>query len=139
MGSYGFSEEDVERLMRRPGTPEAIAAVIKTAKRQKYNAQPTEIDGHVFPSQREARRYGELKLLQQAGEISRLEIQPQFPLMVTNPAGILVTVARYSADFKYIRDGATVIEDAKGFRTNTAYLLRKRLVEAQYGVSIVEV
>ena len=47
----------------------------------KYNAIPTTVDGIRFASKREARRYLELKLLQKAGHISDLELQPRFRLM----------------------------------------------------------
>ncbi|MDD3747626.1 MAG: DUF1064 domain-containing protein, partial [Anaerostipes sp.] len=42
----------------------------------KYGARKTVIDGITFDSKREAKRYQELKLLEQAGEISYLELQP---------------------------------------------------------------
>jgi hypothetical protein len=109
-------------------------------KRGKYRAEPTEVDGHRFPSKREATRYEHLKLMQKAGEIADLELQPQYPLIVTTPAGVKVQAGVYTADFRYTRKGGgTVIEDAKGFKSNEAYRLRKRIVEAQYGIEIQEV
>ena len=46
----------------------------------KYYNQKITIDGHEFPSKKEGNRYLELKLLQKAGEISNLELQPRFLL-----------------------------------------------------------
>jgi hypothetical protein len=43
-------------------------------QRPKYGNRKTEIDGYLFDSQAEARRYKELKLMQAAGEIDTLEL-----------------------------------------------------------------
>ncbi len=102
-------------------------------RRRKYGALPTIVDGIRFASRREARRYQALDLLQRAGEIRDLELQPAFPIRVND-----VTVAKYVADFRYVtRMGEVVIEDAKGVRT-PVYRLKKKLVEALYGVRILE-
>lgn len=41
-------------------------------KKSKYGAVKTEVDGIMFDSKREASRYQELRLLEQAGEIANL-------------------------------------------------------------------
>lgn len=113
--------------------------------RHKYRAKPAEIDGRRFASQREARRYQELVLMQMAREIADLECQPVFPLHVVKlyrngwPIEI-ATVAKYVADFRYmnLRTGEIVVEDVKGFRTET-YRLKKKLAEAIHGITITEV
>ena len=46
----------------------------------KYGAIRTTVDGVTFASKAEARRYAELKLLEQAGEIKGLELQPKFDI-----------------------------------------------------------
>lgn len=106
--------------------------------RSKYgNRWTTAADGRKFQSAREARRYGVLRLLEAAGEIANLELQPKFPCVVN---GVLVTTWR--GDFRYFdkATGAVVIEDAKSKATRTeAYVVRKKLVEALYGITIVEV
>ena len=38
----------------------------------KYHAKHTVIDGHTFPSRKEARRYQELKLMERAGAFKGL-------------------------------------------------------------------
>jgi hypothetical protein len=100
-------------------------------------------DGILFASQRECRRYGELKLLEKAGEISGLECQPSFVLWAQRyPCQLVnmpVIVAKYIADFRYYRrDGELVIEDVKGVRT-PLYRLKKRITEVQYGIAITEI
>lgn len=110
------------------------ARCFRRSRRSKYGAVSTMVDGVKFASGREARRYMDLKLLQCAGEISGLELQPVFPLLVDG-----VQVGKYLADFRYYKaDGELVIEDSKGFKTST-YRLKKRIVEAIYGIQVQEV
>lgn len=52
------------------------ASVRVRFRSSKYGAQRTTIDGIAFASKREASRYQELKLMQMAGEIQDLELQP---------------------------------------------------------------
>lgn len=80
------------------------------------------IDGYSFDSQAEANRYGELKLLQQAGAIERLRVHPRFNLNVKG-----IKVCAYVADFDYYdkeRGGKYTVEDVKpkGFMTREAKL-----------------
>lgn len=99
----------------------------------KYNAKKTEIDGFVFDSKKEAARYQELKVLEQAMEIHDLELQPEFFCIVNGRK-----VCKYRADFRYVQDGTTIIEDVKGMRTDV-YKLKKKLVEALYDIEIQEI
>jgi hypothetical protein len=113
-------------------------------RRSKYAAVPTTIDGVRFSSKKEAARYLELKMLQKAGEIKGLELQPKFPLYVGKVGERIERadkpVCSYIADFRY-REGPTGIlriEDVKGMKT-PVYRLKKKMVEAQYGIEIREV
>lgn len=104
-------------------------------KRGKYGAIPTVIDGIRFASKKEARRYGELKTLQAAGRISGLTLQPRYELHVNGKK-----VGVYTGDFRYVEGAAIVVEDVKSKATKTtAYRLRKKMVEAQYGITVHEV
>jgi hypothetical protein len=110
----------------------------------KYGAKPTIIDGVRFASKAEARRYQELRLLEKAGEVKELELQPKFPLHVPvkGRANLFQQVAFYVADFRYRRGprGVLVIEDVKSKPTKTpVYRLKKRMFETQYGLDITEV
>lgn len=106
----------------------------------KYRAHPTVIEGIRFASQREGARYLELRLLEKAGHICELELQPKFPVYVCRRQnGELHEAFRYVADFRY-REGADkrlVVEDVKGMRT-AIYRLKKKAVELQYGIEIRE-
>jgi len=99
----------------------------------KYKAVKTVIDGYKFSSKLEARRYIDLKLLEKAGEIKHLELQPRFelqPKFIKN--GIKYRKIEYVADFLYQnKDNGITIEDSKGFKT-PMYQLKKKLFEYKY-------
>jgi hypothetical protein len=101
--------------------------------RSKYGNKRTLYDGIWFDSDAESKRYATLKLWQQAGIISQLELQPQYPCVINGKKCFL-----YKADFRYTRDGQQVIEDVKGYRTKE-YILKKKVIEALYNIEIVEV
>ncbi|HAN37650.1 MAG TPA: hypothetical protein DCQ29_02005 [Chitinophagaceae bacterium] len=107
----------------------------KPKKRHKYGANKTEVDGIVFDSAKEAKRYKELKLLLKAGSIGLLERQVRFQL---NNGGQFSY--EYVADFVYLdhATGKKVVEDAKGFRTKE-YLKKKRLMKKLHNIQIKEV
>lgn len=102
-------------------------------KRNKYGAIKTTVDGITFDSKAEAKRYWELKILQNAGEIQKLELQPRFDCKVNGKH-----VTTYVADFAYFTDACRVYEDVKGVRTRE-YIIKKKLVEAIFNVEITEV
>lgn len=110
------------------------AALAEQPKPSKYRNRKTKVDGITFASAREARRYGQLKLMERAGEITDLVLQPKFPLDVNGKP-----VCRYVADFGYrTRTGARIVEDAKGFRTKE-YAIKAMLFAAIHGFPITEV
>lgn len=100
----------------------------------KYHNRKVALDGFVFDSVKEARRYQDLKLLEATGEIHSLERQVKFNIDA-NWKHICV----YYADFVYeTKEGKQITEDVKGMRT-PMYRLKKKLVEALYGIEITEV
>lgn len=114
--------------------------------RNKYGAKPEYVNGHRFASGREANRYRQLLLMETAGEIADLELQPKFPFEINGRPVLIKSAgypngrrASYTADFKY-RDRKhgyrETVEDAKGADTS-ASRLRRAIVAAQYGVEIV--
>lgn len=119
-------------------------ATLRFSGRSKYGAVPTLVDGVKFASKAEARRYVELKLLEKAGVISGLTLQPRFALVVQAADGTPRTIGSYVADFAYSagsRSGATGqagVEDVKGHAT-PLYKWKKKHVEAQYGITIREI
>lgn len=109
-------------------------------RRNKYNAKKTMVDDIIFDSEMEAGRYKVLKLFERAGEIKDLRLQVPFVFLLNGKK-----IFTYYADFLYLElqrgkkiDGfVLVIEDVKGQPT-AVYRLKKKLIEAQYGIKITE-
>lgn len=102
-------------------------------KRSKYNAQKTTYNGVVFDSKAEAKRAQEIDWIIASGEVLRVEYQPRFDIVVNEKK-----IGFYKADFKvYYSDGRVEIEDVKGMKT-PIYKIKKKLVEALYGIDILE-
>lgn len=121
------------------------------AKANKYGNKKFTFDGEEFDSKREFRRFCELSRLEKAGEITGLQRQVKFVLIPTQrepdtigPRGgikrgkVIEKECSYLADFVYIKDGETVIEDSKGFRTKE-YKIKKKLMLWVHGIRIQEV
>src|SRR5260221_702540 len=101
----------------------------------KYHAQPVTIDGIRFASRAEAKRYGELKLLERADAIWKLEVQPSFPIAIDGKK-----ICTYRADFSYYDSEGRTVEDVKSKPTRTpVYRLKAKLVKALYGFDIREI
>lgn len=102
----------------------------------KYRNKPTEVDGFLFDSKKEAKRYQQLQLLEKAGHVKDLAKQVKYDLNVNG-----VRIATYTADFVYLelRKGAweKVVEDVKGY-PNDRWPMKKKLMKAIHGVVIRE-
>lgn len=93
----------------------------------KFGARKVTVDGHVFDSRGEANRYGELRMMERAGLITSLILQPEFILQdaFTDAEGNRWKAIRYRADFQYVEAGRTIVEDFKGMETAEFKLKRK--------------
>ena len=104
--------------------------------RNKFSAKKVIIDGITFDSQKEARRYNELRLLERAGEIKDLELQPRFLLQdAFKRAGKTHRKIEYVADFRYTNaSGEQIVEDVKSppTRKHPVYRLKKKLLLKRY-------
>lgn len=120
--------------------------------KSKYGAEKTTVNGISFPSKKEARRYQELLLLQQAGKIAGLDLQVKYEIIPEHrepdsigprggrKKGKIIEPARYYvADFVYYdaRTDELVVEDCKGFKTDV-YRLKKALMYDRYKIRIKE-
>lgn len=99
----------------------------------KWRNVRTTVDEFTFASKREANRYAELKIELLAGEIAELELQKIFSLDVNG-----VHICDYIADFVYQRNGAQIVEDAKGKATDL-FVVKKALMRAIRGIEVIEV
>ena len=120
----------------------------------KYYNKKCEINGIVFDSRKEARRYQELLLLQRAGVIKNLQRQVKYVLIpaqyesferygkngqeLTPGKKLIERECAYVADFVYVEDGKTVIEDTKGMKTKD-YIIKRKLMLYTHGIRIREV
>lgn len=98
----------------------------------KYKSVPITVDGERFASQGEYKRWCGLCLLQRSGTISDLRRQVPYKIAINGKK-----VCTYRADFVYNENGASVVEDFKGFPT-PLYKLKRKLVEAFYNITIKE-
>lgn len=98
----------------------------------KYRNKKTQIDMYVFDSIAESRRYKELVLLQRAGKITELQLQPKFLLQESfRKNGKTYRKIEYIADFQYEENGKIVVEDVKGKETEV-FKLKRKLFEKKY-------
>lgn len=125
--------------------------------RNKYGSKKVEIDGIVFDSKREAKRWTELKLLERTGHISELRRQVEYVLIPeqrewTNEiyqkgrnkgcfkkGKLLERKCSYFADFVYLDSvGRISVEDTKGMRTKD-YIIKRKLMLHVFGIKIKEI
>lgn len=111
---------------------------IAVLKRNKFGAKKTMVGDLKFDSQREAKRWQELKLLERFGKIGGLERQVVYILAPS------VKIAgetrarpplRFRADFRYIENGRGVVEDSKGV-ADTAFRIRQHLMKSVHGIDV---
>lgn len=123
----------------------ATSETVGKRKPPKYGNQKVTFDGHTFDSRAELRRYNELKLLEGAGKIGELTLQPKFELKCGEQHVLIRSKgfpngrkATYRADFSYndYEKAESIVEDVKGYDTSESRL-RRAIVEAQYGVRVV--
>lgn len=108
--------------------------------RTKYNATRY-IDGEErFDSKKEYLRWKQLKKMHEDGEIFMLQRQVEFELIPRQVIGKKVAerACKYVADFVYRKDGITIVEDVKGYKTEV-YKIKKKLMLYRYGIQIREV
>lgn len=107
----------------------------------KYHSVKTVVNGIVFDSKKEAKRYYELLILERAGEIHDLKRQQKYILIPkqTDASGkCLERECTYRADFVYTQpDGQVIAEDVKGFRTQE-YIIKRKLMLYVHGIRIKE-
>lgn len=108
----------------------------------KYNSRKVIVDGIVFDSKKEAKRWRYLCFLKKTGTISDLRRQVKFVLIPSQRENgkVIERECAYYADFVYVDNvtGETVVEDTKGFRT-TDYIIKRKLMLERFGIKIKEI
>jgi hypothetical protein len=110
------------------------------SRRNKYGARKVVVDGLKFDSQREAKRWHDLKWLEGSGIISQLERQVPYvlaPAVNLHGEKRKKTALRYVADFRYFdaKAGHFVVEDAKGHETDVARI-KRHLMKSVHGIDV---
>jgi Protein of unknown function (DUF1064) len=135
-----FTEDEYLQVLRQNPRLRPVAAPashdarleVPSPKPAKYRNRKT-ADG--FDSEKERRLWQELELRAKAGEITELQRQVKFALVVNG-----IHVCDYKADFTW-KDGARrVVADAKSVMTRTlaAYRIKFKLMQACHGITIEE-
>lgn len=110
----------------------ALRKALGEASPSKYRNRHVKAYGHTFDSAAELRRYEQLRLLQLSGAVGDVRVHPRY--VVIDPLevdGVTEPAIQYEADFAYLEDGRTVVEDVKGMWTE-AFKLKRRLFLARY-------
>jgi hypothetical protein len=109
-----------------------------------YRTKKVVVDGIVFGSGAESKDYQTLKLLEKAGKVRDLTLQPLFVLQegFTNAAGRKIRPITYRADFSFFDcdQNRLRVLDTKGWRTDK-YKLKKKMFDylmRQEGISLEE-
>lgn len=125
----------------RKGVPvgQGASKAPKTPQRSKYGAVKT----NGYASKKEAKRAGELRLLEKARRIECLRFQVPYELIPSQriDGKVVERACSYVADFVYIVNAPEryqVVEDAKGFRTPD-YIIKRKLMLHVHGIRVREV
>ena len=115
--------------------------------RSKYGNIKVEMDGILFDSKSEARRFQELQLLEKGGEIKELTVHPKFVLQegFTDVTGKKQRPITYTPDFMYKdkdRNWQEIVEDVKGGKrrgTRTeVYRMKKKMFLKKFKIPLIE-
>ena len=125
------------RIGDEPAAPKRGKTEAHRKLANKFGANKTVLNGQKFDSKAEAKRFGELRLLSDAGLISDLVTQPEFVLQegFEDAQGRKHRGIKYVADFAYTdKDGNRIVEDVKGGKaTQTpAFRIKFKLAIAKY-------
>jgi hypothetical protein len=130
---------------------------MKTLHKNKYKAKKIEVDGEVFDSKAEARRWLQLRKMVDTGEIKNLCRQVEYMLIPRQrdkstetyrsgpkkgqfkPGKLLEREVMYVCDFQYEKDGKLVVEDVKGYTGGGAYTvfcIKRKLMLMMHGIQV---
>lgn len=106
----------------------------------KYHNRKVTVDGIIFDSAKEARRWKELCLMEKAGAISGLTRQEKFTLIPAqrHNGKVVERAVIYKADFAYLQGGKYIVEDVKGFKT-PEYILKRKMMLYVHGIRVKEI
>lgn len=104
----------------------------------KFGAKKIEVAGIMFDSRAEARRYGQLIILERAGHISGLTRQVPFvlaPSVKFEGEKRAKPAMKFTADFVYSEGGKIIVEDVKGCMTRD-FTMRRHLMKSVHNIDV---
>ena len=120
---------------------------IQTEQKKENKLHAEKMDG--YDSKKEAKRAAELRLMEQAGEISDLHEQVRYELLPPfrdENGKVIERDVSYVADFVYTvtATGERVVEDVKGYRNPSSapyrvFVLKRKMMLHRYGIRVKEV
>lgn len=129
--------------------------IFKREKAQKYKNKKIEIDGILFDSTKEGKRYLVLKQALDKGEIQGLQLQVKYEIIPsikeeyvehlktkdkikTRTLQLPIT---YTCDFQYMKNGGLVVEDVKASpkMLPKEFILKEKLMFWKYRIKIRKV
>lgn len=138
MATSKWTQADIDAYNQRQKqfTPVMVVEPAKEAKKAKYGNKKVKVGDEELDSIKEANRYKELMLQEQAGLISNLRRQVKYTLHCNGEA-----ICSYDADFVYERNGKRIVEDVKSEMTRKlpVYRIKKKMMLACHGIEIQEV
>ena len=118
----------------------------------KYGNKKVEVDGIIFDSKKESNIYLDLKAKKASGEIKDFSMQVPFELIPNqkelktvfdkkgrpvNKEKVVELAVKYVADFVvYDNDGEVTVVDAKGFKGNQAWIIKRKLLRHVHKLAI---
>jgi len=107
----------------------------------KYGNKTIEFEGIRFDSLAELRRYQDLRIIENNGDISNLVVHPRFILQEPFTHNhVRERAIAYEADFSYCEtNGKTIVEDVKGFKTKEYQIKRKLFLYKYQDVNFMEI
>ncbi len=145
MGKNSWTPKELKKVAKRLEVREANGDPIDLEERQgknKLGAEPIVIDGIWFPSTKEGNYYSTLQMLKKCPDlsqrVSKFELQVPYKVSVNN-----IHCFTYYLDFRVTyANGRVEHIDTKGHKAGCTYnlfRLKKKCVEAQYGITIKEI
>ena len=123
-----MTEEQYAAILARKGAKAPAKPVV--VRKSKYGNRKTEVDGIVFDSAKEARKWKELSLLYHGGELTQLSRQVRYPLTVNG-----TLICTYVADFVIADCKGVHVIDVKGYETRE-WKIKRKLMWALYGIKV---
>lgn len=112
--------------------PAAAYRALPKAKKNKYGAKRTTLDGITFASKAESAYYAKLKQRETAGEVANVELQKRYAMTI---GGFLICTYVSDFDFYDITEKRQRTVDTKGVITDV-FRIKRKLMKAIHGIDV---